>query len=82
MKSNPTCMLAGEPDKDCTLTPHFSGSNLNASSALFCNTMKQSRCCSESYEPCKERLGHDIALDHALAEDVCTTGFQSQAAMQ
>ena len=32
-----TWKLAGEPERDCTFTPHFSGSNLNASSARFCS---------------------------------------------
>ena len=31
-----TWKFAGEPESDCTLTPHFSGSNLNAASARFC----------------------------------------------
>ena len=30
-----TWKLAGEPDNDCTFTPHLSGSRRNASSALF-----------------------------------------------
>ena len=33
-----TWKLEGEPDSDCTLTPHFSGSRWNAASARFCGT--------------------------------------------
>ncbi len=31
-----TWKLAGDPDSDCTLTPHFSGSRRKASNARFC----------------------------------------------
>ena len=40
-----TWKLAGEPERDWTLTPHCSGSSLNASSALFC---RQAHPCEHS----------------------------------
>jgi len=44
--------LAGEPDSDCTLTPHFSGSSRNASSARFCGLQKLQRRSDELQKMC------------------------------
>lgn len=36
VRGGSTWKFAGDPERDWTLTPHFSGSKLNASNALFC----------------------------------------------
>ena len=41
-----TWKFAGEPESDCTLTPHFSESNRNASSARFCAVQTQALMCT------------------------------------
>ena len=61
LAQSPTWKLAGEPDSDCTLTPHFSGSSRNASSARLC-TAEQVKTIGSS-----QLIAHNAALISALA---------------
>lgn len=49
-----TWKFAGDPERDWTLTPHFSGSKLNASNALFCTQAPPCQHLATLYSPLPE----------------------------
>jgi len=70
-----TWKLAGEPERDCTFTPHFSGSSLNASSARFCSPHALCQMTSRWLSPtdttvlCQRSFFCDASMWHSLHRD-------------
>jgi hypothetical protein len=68
----PTWKLAGEPDSDCTLTPHFSGSSRNASRARLCRARDErvdpgihTHVCAGQHR-CQRQISHARSHENSL----------------